>query len=255
MKQLRRWTQDVVLAGGMGLSVLLAAVAPALALSPEAIARKLNNVPVFTLFNPQLNKFAVASLSVEGETVSLVPTYVDRADAEKLLQNQRRENASAAKDVEVRSIPLSLIYLESQSTQRVETDPAFQVLPDEAAIKAAVALRRKAGETVENWIGIPLFYAPSLGITLKDNKGQTKQVLPMYFSRTDLENYLQEAKKETPALKQSEIPVLVTTLDRVLQTLSTSDDPAMEQVEFVPPKASIEYVINQQRRNPAPQSR
>lgn len=255
MRQLRHWTRDVVLAGGLGLSVLLSAVAPALALSPEEIARKLNNVPVFTLFNPELNKFAVASLSLDGKTVSLVPTYVDRADAERLLQEQRRENAALAEDVEVRFIPLSLVYLESQSPQRAADDPAFQVVPDETAVKAAVSLRQQAGETLQSWSGIPLFYAPNLGITLSDDKGQSQQILPMYFSRADLENYLQEAKKESPELNQTDIPILVTTLDRVLQTLSSSDDPAMRQVEFVPPKASLEYVMREQRSGQPPAQR
>lgn len=252
MRQLRHWTRNVVVAGGVGLSVLLSTMAPALALTPEEIARKLNNIPVFTLFNPELKKFAVASLSLDGKTVSLVPTYVDRADAERLLQEQRQENADLAKSVEVRFIPLSLVYLESQSTQRAANEPAFQVVPDETAVKAAVNLRQQAGETVESWSGIPLFYAPNLGITLSDDKGQSQQILPMYFSRADLENYLQEAKKESPDLNKSEIPILVTTLDRVLQTLSNSDDPAMNQVEFIPPKASLEYVMREQRNGRPP---
>lgn len=224
---------------------------PALALTQEEIARKLNSVPVFTLFNAELNKFAVASVSLDGKTVSLVPSYVDREDAERLLQEQRQSNQTLAKEVVVRTIPMSLVYLESISTKRQATDPAFQVVPDEDAVKAAVAIRQAAGEDVQSWRGIPLFYAPTLGITLTDDEGKTKQILPMYFSRTDLENYLAEAKKQTPELSKTEIAISVTTLDRVIQTLSESNDANMSQVEFIPPKASLEYVMRNQR-NAAP---
>lgn len=251
MRQLGHWTKNLALAAGVTFTTLMGTlamdVAPAMALSEEEIARKLNNVPVFTLFNAELKKFAVASLSIDGKTVALVPSYVDRTDAERLLQEQRQSNASLAKEVEVRTIPMSLVYLESRSTKRQATDPAFQVVPDEQEVQAAVAVRQKAGEEVKSWSGIPLFYAPNLGITLADENGNDKQILPMYFSRADLESYLAEAKKETRDLQQSEIPVRVTTLDRVLQTLSESDDPAMDQVEFIPPKASLEYVIRSQR--------
>jgi len=251
MRQLGHWTKNLALAAGLTLTTLTGAlavdIAPAIALSEEEIARKLNNVPVFTLFNAELNKFAVASLSLDGKTVALVPSYVDRTDAERLLQEQRQSNASLAKEVEVRTIPMSLVYLESRSTKRQETDPAFQVVPDEQEVKAAVAVRQQAGEEVKSWSGIPLFYAPNLGITLAGEDGKDRPILPMYFSRADLENYLAEAKKETQDLQQTEIPIQVTTLDRVLQALSKSDDPAMSQVEFIPSKASLEYVIRSQQ--------
>lgn len=251
MTQLGNWTKNLALAAGVTVTTLLGTLvvdlAPAMALTDEEIARKLNNVPVFTLFNAELNKFAVASLSLDGKTVSLVPSYVDRTDAERLLQEQRQSNASLAAAVEVRTIPMSLVYLESRSTKRQATDPAFQVVPDEEEVQAAVAVRQQAGEEVTSWSGIPLFYAPNLGITLADENGNNQPILPMYFSRADLENYVAEAKKETQELQQTDIPIRVTTLDRVLQTLSESDDPAMNQVEFIPPKASLEYVIRNQR--------
>ncbi len=251
MRQLGHWTKNLALAAGVTFTTLVGALAmdisPAMALSDEEIARKLNNVPVFTLFNAQLKKFAVASLSLDGKTVALVPSYVDRTDAERLLQEQRQSNATLAQEVEVRTVPMSLIYLESRSTKRQATDPAFQVVPDEQEVQAAVALRQQAGEEVKSWSGIPLFFAPNLGITLADENGNDKQILPMYFSRADLESYLAEAKKEAQDLRTVEIPINVTTLDRVLQTLSESDDPAMSQVEFIPPKASLEYVIRNQR--------
>ncbi len=251
MRQLGHWTKNLALAAGVTFTTLMGTlamdVAPAMALSEEEIARKLNNVPVFTLFNAQLKKFAVASLSLDGKTVALVPSYVDRTDAERLLQEQRQSNSSLAKEVEVRTIPMSLVYLESRSTKRQATDPAFQVVPDEQEVQAAVAVRKQAGEEVKSWSGIPLFYAPNLGITLADENGNDKQILPMYFSRADLESYLAEAKKETRDLQKIAIPINVTTLDQVLQTMSESDDPAMSQVEFIPPKASLEYVIRSQR--------
>ncbi len=252
MRQLGHWTKNLALAAGVTLTTLVGTlamdIAPAMALTEEEIARKLNNVPVFTLFNAQLKKFAVASLSLDGKTVSLVPSYVDRDDAQRLLQEQRQSNETLAKEVEVRTIPMSLVYLESRSANRKEDDPTFQVVPDEQEVKAAVAIRQQAGEEVTSWRGIPLFYAPNLGITLADEAGNDKQILPMYFSRADLESYLSEAKKETRDLQQTEIPIRVTTLDRVLQTLGESDDPSMDQVEFIPPKASLEYVIRNQRQ-------
>jgi hypothetical protein len=247
MSKLGHWTKNIAVAAGMTFATLAGSLAldisPALALSDEEIARKLNNVPIFTLFNAQLKKFAVASLSLDGKSVSLVPSYVDRGDAERLLQEQRQSNSTLAKEVEVRTIPLSLVYLESRSTKRKTEDPTFQVVPDEQEVQAAVALRQKAGEDVKSWSGIPLFYAPNLGITLAGENGKAQQILPMYFSRADLEGYLAEAKKTTPDLGKTEIPILVTTLDRVLQTMSSSNDPAMGQVEFIPPKASLEFVL------------
>lgn len=252
MRQLGHWTKTFALAAGVTFTTLVSTIAidisPAMALSEEEIARKLNNVPVFTLFNAQLNKFAVASLSLDGKTVALVPSYVDRSDAERLLQEQRQSNSTLAQEVEVRTIPMSLVYLESRSPKRQATDPAFQVVPDEQEVKAAVAVRQDAGEEVKSWRGIPLFYAPNLGITLADKDGNEQPILPMYFSRADLESYLAEAKKGTADLQATELPIRVTTLDRVLQTLSESDDPAMNQVEFIPPKASLEYVIRNQQQ-------
>jgi hypothetical protein len=256
MRQLGPWTKNLAFAAGMTFATLAGSLAldisPALALSDEEIARKLNNVPIFTLFNAQLKKFAVASLSLDGKEVALVPSYVDRDDAERLLQEQRQSNGTLAKEVEVRTIPLSLVYLESRSTKRKAEDPSFQVVPDEQEVKAAVALRQKAGEEVKSWSGIPLFYAPNLGITLADENGKEQRILPMYFSRADLEGYLAEAKKGTPDLGKTEIPIRVTTLDRVLQTMSGSNDPAMSQVEFIPPKASLEYVLRSQPTAPQP---
>lgn len=244
----------VGLAGGALVASVLTAVAPAIALTQEEVARKLNNVPVFTLFNPELKKFAVASLEVDGKSISLVPSYVDRTDAERLLQEQRSANTAIAKGVEVRTIPLSLVFLESEKSKNKPDQPAFQVVPDEDEIKIALQMQAAEGKKDQNWRGIPLFYAPNLGITLKGADGKPQPILPMYFSRADLETYVAEAKKGDAALAKTQIPIKVTTLDRVLQTLLTNNDPAMNQVEFIPPRASLEYVLQSQRQNANPQN-
>ncbi len=255
MTKIRRLTTALGLAGGMTLASFLAVVAPAMALTPEEVARKLNNIPVFTLFNPELKKFAVASLNVDGKSLALVPSYVDRGDAERLLQEQQRSNAEAAKKVEIKAIPLSLIYLETQSKKTTPNEPTFQVVPDEDEIKIAVKMRAADGATEQNWRGIPLFYAPNLGITLPTQEGNSpgRSILPMYFSRSDIESYIAEAKKGNPQLAKSDIPIQVTTLDKVLETLLSNNDPALSQVEFVPPRASLEYIMRQ-RQNAQPKA-
>ncbi len=248
MTRIHRLAAAVGLAGSAVVASVLTAVAPALALTQEEVARKLNNVPVFTLFNPSLKKFAVASLDINGESVSLVPSYVDRTDAERLLKEQQSANTAVAKDVEIRTVPLSLVFLESE-INKGKDQPPFQVVPDEDEIKLALQMQAADGKKSDSWRGIPLFYAPNLGITLSDKDGKPKQILPMYFSRADLESYLAEAKKSDPNLAKTDIPLKVTTLDRVLQTLLTNDAPELDQVEFIPPRASLEYVVQNQRRN------
>ncbi len=253
MTRIYRIAAAAGLAGSALAASILTAVAPAIALTQEEVARKLNNVPVFTLFNPELKKFAVASLELEGKTVSLVPSYVDRTDAERLLKEQRAANGAVAKGVEIRTIPLSLVFLESESSKNKPDQPAFQVVPDEDEIKIALQMQAAEGKKDQDWRGIPLFYAPNLGITLTGADGKPQQILPMYFSRADLESYVSEAKKSDANLAKTQIPIKVTTLDRVLQTLLTNNDAAMNQVEFIPPRASLEYVVQNQRQtaNPA----
>lgn len=254
MSKIRRFVATLGASAIGGAIAVMAASFPALALTPAEVARKLENIPVFALFNPELNNYPSASFEVEGETVSLVLSYVDRLDAEKILAEQRRINEEIGEQVTVRPIPLSRVFLEIQNSKDKGEQPLFQVIPDGDEIQKAVEMRTSEGQKDEGWRGIPLFYTPNLGLTQTTPDGASRQILPMFFSRTDLDNYVVQAKKENPDIGASEVALKVTTLENVLNTLLNEEDPALSQVEFMPPRDSLEFIIQEQRRsaNPAP---
>lgn len=245
---LRSWKPFSAIAGSALLGII-ASAASALALTPEQIAKKLEVVPVFVFYNVQTQQFPLSATTVAGKQVPILRTFMDQTEAEQILQQVRGKNPNFT-GVEVRPMPLSLIYLEAQAKDRKPDSPQFQVIPDDIAIKAAVDTLKAEGRDIKNVTGLPLFFAPEIGWVKAVGNAKPEQVLPMYFSETDIKAAIAEAKKREPKLASVPIKVQVTTLEKVVSVMADQKDPKFAQVEFVPPLSSLTYIEKLQKAAP-----
>jgi len=209
---------------------------PAEALGEEAIVDKLEQVPVFIILNSDGQPLTAAA-EVNNQEIKVPVVFIDGEAAEEFLTRARQEDPSA----QVALVDLGTLYQETVLNSNEQVPLLYLPIGDE--LDAALQLE-------SNFQGVPLFIArqgaegPYLTIT-QDGEA----ALPMFFSRNDLQTLLNRYR-ETNAEAAREVVIQVLSLEWLLATMASSNDPALDaqldQVRLFPSTEVLNFIRSQQ---------
>jgi nickel transport protein len=243
MKLLLRWGLTLGLAG----SVMFAGILginnlQALALPQEQVAKTLQDVPVFTLTNPQ-GEFVVISRKNKSKTISQVGFFLSKKDAQTFLEVRlKKENPELANTIQITPISLADYYkLVVENNKKKDSDLTFTLVPTKQQVDAATMLNT-TGKSDKKFDGIPLFVPKfkqeNSYLTIPQGNDR---FIPFYFEKEQALALLEAFKKAKPEeAANTEIQVL--DLYRVIETLSSSNDPMTNKILFYPSRESIEFI-------------
>ncbi len=245
MKSLIRWGAILSLVGSSWLGSSVLANLQALALSPDQIAEKLRPIPVFTITDAE-GAPLVASVPGENgqDAASVAGVFMSQEDAQAFLSELRTNNPELAENVQVVPVSLAEVYELDRSSNGAE-DLQFAYVPVAEEVTSAMQLLQAQGQQVQEFNGVPLFLAtagPERGyLTIEQGE---QQVIPVFFSKEDLEVVLNRFQQQQPDLANS-VQIQVVNLEGVIRALESSDEPQINQLMLVPPSESLQYLQSQ----------
>ena len=213
-----------------------------LALPQEQVVQKLGAVPVFTITD---NKGAplVASVNNGQKQGSVTGVFINQRDAQAFIDQLKTKNPQLASTVRVVPVSLGEVYKLEQTNQKKPKALDFAYVPAKQEVDAALALLQQTGQKVNSFNGTPLFVAKAGAkqkgyLTLRRNN---QEVIPFFFKKQELQSMVDNFKQQQPKLA-STVEIEVVNLEGVIQTLKTSNNQQLKQIELVPPRESIEFV-------------
>lgn len=243
MKALIRWGKTAGLIGGAVACSLLAGGLEALALTQEQIIEKLAAVPVFTITDAQGSPLVASPQNGEGQG-AVAGVFLSQEDAQSFLNRVTQQDPEVAGNVQVTPVSLGQVYQLAQRSSQENAGLQFAYFADDAQIQSAVQLLQSSGQdiSVEQFNGVPLFLARStadggyLTVTSED-----QQVIPVYFEREGLQRLLDRVEQQQSDLAGN-VEIQVVSLQGVIATMESSENPDLEQIMLIPPADSVEYI-------------
>jgi Tic22-like family len=172
-----------------------------LALTPEQIFQKLNQMPVRTIGNSK-----EILLSVDNHKKIFV-TYMSHQDAQQVAEPITKENPKSK--VEVMTILLGMVYelLKSQYKSKAQKPPdLFTFIPFKKQLSSALSILKKESPRSRNFTKIPLFYGMIKSnrqenfLSVKDGE---KNFTPFYFQRESLQRLIKNIRLQQPKFASS----------------------------------------------------
>ncbi|MBD2186471.1 hypothetical protein H6S82_30025 [Planktothrix sp. FACHB-1355] len=267
MKSIFRWGATLGLIGSTLLSTLFVDNLRALALTQEEIVQKLRPIPVFIVANPQSGELLVGRVNNQQggnganaqNNVSVARIFVSQQDAQAFLNKLRTERPELGRNMQVIPRSLGELYQRAQENKNQSERLVFDVVPVQQQVDSALALLRQSGQQDKNFDGVPLFIArggPDKGyITMQVPEMGEQQIIPVFFSKEDAQNMLNQFKQQNPQ-QASNADIQVVNLEGVIQTLLSKNDPWLNQLMLVPPPEARQFLRSlQQQSSPQNQNR
>ena len=247
MKLLVRWGLTLGLAGSVMFGGVLGINnLPAFALPQEQVVKTLQEVPVFTLTNPK-GEFVVISRKNQEKTISQVGFFLSKKDAQSFLEQRlKKENPQLASTIQITPVSLAEYYkLVLENNKKKDSNVIFTLVPTKQQVDQAITMLNSSGKTDKKFDGIPLFVPKfkqeNSYLTIPKGQAGKERLIPFYFDKEQAVALLEEFKKVKPQeAANTEIQVL--DLYRVIDTLSSSNDPSTNKIFLFPSRESIEFI-------------
>ncbi|GAB4815148.1 hypothetical protein N2152v2_002194 [Parachlorella kessleri] len=159
-----------------------------LAFNPEELKFRLSAVPVYTVVDAD-NNIVLVSGDDTGKQLGLF--FFKESDAQAMIDTVRSKNPKLGKKARVLRTSVDQAYEMAVSPKEalgLEGDVLFRFIPDGNQVERAVQLFRQAGVSQQDFVGVPLFQAEGLTV-----KSDDRRYTPLFFSKDDLDNALQNA--------------------------------------------------------------
>jgi len=250
-----RWSIALGLLGSTVVGSAFVGINPAMALSEEQVMQKLQQVPVFTITNPDGAPLVASVPNGQNNTAnsSVTGVFISQQDAQAFIEKLKAQNPQLANSVKVTPVPLGEVYRMAEASKNSPERIVFDLVPMQRQVDSAIALLRQEGQEVQQFPGVPLFYAS--GGTDKGyltiQRGN-EQVIPFFFNKEDLINLIERYKQQQPNQQLPNIEIEVANLQQVVQVMQTSNDQQLERIVLVPARESIEYVRSLQQSGQQP---
>lgn len=222
-------------------------IQPAYAIPQEQILEKLRPVPVFTVTDADGAPLVATVSQGNNKNASVAGVFISRNDALAFVERLKSRDPQLASTVQVRMVSLGEVYQKSQQAQTSADDIQFAYLPGQKQVDSAKAVLQQNGQSTE-FNGVPLFIAkggPDNGYLTIQN-GQ-EQVIPIFFSKEDLQGMLTQFKEQQPDLIAS-VKIDVVYLEVLLEALKQDNDQFLNRIVLIPPRETIEYLQQNQPR-------
>lgn len=250
-----RWSIALGILGSTVVGSAFVGINPAMALSEEQVMQKLQQVPVFTITNPDGAPLVASVPNGQDNNAnsSVTGVFISQQDALAFIEKLKAQNPQLASSVKVTPVPLGEVYRMAESSKDSPERVVFDLVPMQRQVDSALALLREDGQQVQQFPGVPLFYAS--GGTDKGyltiQRGD-EQVIPFFFNKEDLLNLIERYKQQQPNQPLSNIEIEVANLQQVVQVMQTSNDQQLEKIVLVPARESIDYVRSLQQPGQQP---
>jgi nickel transport protein len=217
----------------------------ALALPEPQILEKLRPVPVFTITDAQGTPL-VNSVPKQGQgqsgNASVAGIFISQKDAQAYVEQLKTRNPQLAASVRVTLVSLGEIYQISRANKDKPNELLFDYIPAPQQVESAKTVLRQTGQQVNEFDGVPLFYArsvPENGV-LTFQQGQ-EEVIPLFFNKEELQAAVERFKQQQPNVTAT-MKIEVVNLESVLEALRTENDPFLTQMILIPSRESLEFV-------------
>lgn len=185
------------------------------------------------------NRIAVTDVYMDGQDAQQVITELQNLNASNPEQAQLAE---LAQTLQVRALPLALIYQDIKENANQQNEPRFAFTPDQQDWNAAIELLRQSGQQAEQIQSIPLFlvrFGPDQGyVAVQRGSGENqKPIIPVFFDYEAAQNVLNQVKQQNP---QANIQVV--DIGQIINTLINGDNEQLELIELIPSREAIEYM-------------
>lgn len=203
-----------------------------LALPQEAIIKKLQPIPVFTIADEQGSPLIASG---EGNE-KVAGVFISKQDANGFVERLKKENPDIGGKVKVVPISLAEIYELSQKNAGNKDAVQFAYVPSQQQMDQAKQLNNQYQG------GVPLFVAKAGEdqgyLTIKQNE---TEVIPFFFDKQQVQQLVEDFKKQQPSLANS-IKIEVVILEGVLGALKEGEDEMLNRIVLWPSKESIDFI-------------
>ncbi|MGK7876306.1 MAG: Tic22 family protein [Xenococcaceae cyanobacterium] len=223
------------------------------ALPMEEIEEKLESIPVFILTDAS-GQEAITVLVNDGDTKrELGVFFFSPQAAQAVLRELQSQDPEKSQNAQIRTITLDKAYEIVLSIEEENKDNiAISFQPEADEIQAAIQLLNSRGQDVKQFNGVPLFYATEgpndslITIEILDDQEQGVEdvVIPLFFSKEDLEDLLKDMGQQNPELA-STAKIQVSTLENIVELMEKSNEPEIKQVVFIPSTAALQFMREQ----------
>jgi nickel transport protein len=237
---------------GSGLLSSLGFAQAAWGLPEEDVLRQLATVPVFIMTDAQgayLTNRLVNESPAEGDKykeVALLYVFFSGQDAEQFLALGREQDPAFVEGVGVGWVELSALYQQAQVEREVPLRLLF--VPETDELTAATEVNSEFAS------GVPLF-APkyrdegSYALLPITNVNNGEPILPIFFSRSDLESVLDSLEEANPAMR-ARIDIDVLSLESLIQQFENEDDEQLNLIRLFPDSNAINYIRTSEANQP-----
>ena len=257
MKSLIRWSATLGLVGTTVLGSLFTGSLGVLALTEQEIIQKLQPVPVFTITDPQGAPLVASMPNQNNQNTSVAGVFMSQRDAQAFVDRLKRDNPQLGNQVQVVPVSLAEVYQLDQQNQNQPNGLDFAFIPVEQEVQSAQALLNQNGQQGQQFQGVPLFAArggESKGYLTIQESENGQQVIPFFFDKAQLQKMIDRFKQQQPN-QAATVEIQVVSLEGVIQTLQTQNNPQLNNIVLVPYQESIDFVRSQSGQNPPNQPR
>lgn len=249
-QSLTRWSLALSILSSTVVGSAFVGIHPAMALSEEQLMQKLQQVPVFTITNAEGAPLVASVPNGQGNTgnSSVTGVFISQQDAQAFIEKLKTQNPQLANTVRVTPVPLGEVYRMAEANQSNPERVIFDLVPMQRQVDSALTLLRQEGQQVNQFPGVPLFYAsggPDQGY-LTIQRGN-EQVIPFFFNKEDLMSLIERYKQQQPNQQLSNVEIEVANLQQVIEVMKTSNDQQLDKIILVPARESLDYVRSLQQ--------
>uniref|UniRef100_A0A7S3EJN1 Uncharacterized protein n=1 Tax=Rhodosorus marinus TaxID=101924 RepID=A0A7S3EJN1_9RHOD len=211
----------------------------------NSVLEKLRNVPVFAITDRDGRPFLAEVDNVqEGEQASVF--FFSYEDAEQVLDKLKKKSQDMTKNAEINVLTMDEAYKKAKgkalpsgimNKRGREILVVFRFYADTREVREAERILKRDGIPKDQVPQVPVFLAE--GLTIRLGK---QFVVPLYFSKEDLDKTWQNVREKTPDMPKSP-PVHVVDLVKVLEGM---ENKALDNIGFFPSRKSIEKVRSMQ---------
>lgn len=212
----------------------------ALALPEDQVLQKLNPVPVFGLTDDQGTPllFQVA----DNPKAARMRVFVSPQDAQNFVTELKSKDPEVGNNFDnVTPIPLGKIYQIAMENKDKEDKLFFSFQAEDQEVNSAVSLMKKDNPSVQEWKGVPLFFA-----TVKQNDQETylpteEGKIPLFFEKETLQKQLDQLKQSQPNIAAL-VNIKVVRLEDMIGIFQSQDDNSLRNMILVPTNESIKFI-------------
>lgn len=247
MKSLVRWSATLGLVGSTLLGSFCMENLQALALPDDQVAQRLQPIPVFTITDAQGAPLVASVPNSQNKSVAVAPAFISQRDAQAFIEKLKSDKPDLAKAVQVVPVSMGEVYKLARANQDKPEGLNFQYVPVQQQVQSAQAIVSKPGQQAQQFLGTPLFVATGASDQEFIVFGESKQVIPFFFAKEQLQEIVDKIKQQKPDTK---IQITVVPLESVIQKLQTSNDQFVEKIQLIRSPEADQFV----QSLPAPKS-